>query len=136
MMSGAEQDNWTITLTSSYTVKLTDSMTASSSQQQLQVWAESSLNDVNSNLWIWNVNFVNSTFFYYWVNTGGGSGPRGHLDCVNGLVYVVVTSTSIEFIGTSSVTETIPFQNLVQIQTINYGGTFTGGDLVITVSSG
>jgi len=93
------------------------------------------LNDVNSNLWIWNIDYVNSTFFYYEVNTGGGTGPSGHLDCVNGVVYVAVSSTSIEFIGSSTATVKTTFQNLVQIQTVNgNGNNFNGGKLTLTLS--
>lgn len=108
-------------------------MTVTSGNQELNILAESSLNDVNSNLWIWMVEFVNSTYFHYWVNTGGGNGPSGYLNCVNGVVYVVVSSTSIEFIGSTSQTVNVAFQNLVQIQTANWGGNFNSGELNIEI---
>lgn len=133
MMTGQEVDNWATSITSGYTATLTDSMTTSNGQQQLAIWAESSSNDVNSNLWIWNINFVNSTFFYYWVNTGGGNGPQGHLNAVNGVANVVVTSTSIEFIGTNSITINTGLQHVVQIRTENDGSTFNSGNLKITI---
>ena len=102
MMTGNEIDYWDQSVSAGYTVTLNDTMTVTSGTQQLSIWAESSLNDVNSNLWIWNVQFLNSTYFQYKVNTGGGSGPAGSLNSVNGVVYVVVSSTSIEFIGSTS----------------------------------
>jgi hypothetical protein len=80
------------------------------------------------------VTFVNSTYFHYYVNTGGGSGPQGYLHCVNGVVYVVVTSNSIEFIGSTSYTVNVPFQTLVQVQTANYGSdNLTGGKVNLTI---
>jgi len=135
MMAGNEIDYWNQSVSVSYTVTLNDTMSVGAQPDQLGILAESSLNDVNSNLWIWNVNFVNSTFFYYWVNTGGGNGPQGHLNCVNGVAYVVVTNTSIEFIGATSYTVNISFQNLVQIQTSNggNGANFTSGNLNIGI---
>ena len=96
-------------------------MTVTNGDQQLGIWAENST-DLNTQQWIWNVNFINSTFAYYWVNTEGGNGPQGSLNCSNGSVNVVVDSTSIEFIGTSSITINTAFENLGQIQTSNGGG--------------
>ncbi len=133
MMTGAEIDYWDTSASSGYTATLQDTMTVTSGNQQLSVWAESSLNDVNSNLWIWNVEFVNSTYFHYWVNTGGANGPNGYLSCINGVVYVIVSSTSIEFIGATSTTINTSVQSLVQIQTINDGGNFNGGALNIGI---
>jgi len=138
MMTGNEIDYWNVSFSSSYTVTLTDTMSVGAQPDQLGILAESSLNDVNSNLWIWNVNFVNSTFFYYWVNTGAGNGPQGHLNTVDGLVTVAVTSTSIEFIGSGTgqyIVIDTPFQNLMQIQTSNgeNGAAFTSGELSIRI---
>ena len=133
MMTGDEVDYWNQSVSAAYTVTLTDSMTVSSGAQQLGVWAYNSAN-TKTQQWIWNVNFMNSTFAYYWVNTGGGTGPQGHISCINGLVYVVVTNTSVEFIGSSTpVTVPTTFQDLGQIQTQNGGGVFNGGKLSIEI---
>lgn len=135
-MTGEEIDYWNQSVSASYTVTLNDTMTVTSGNQELSIWAESSLNDVNSTLWIWNVEFINSTYFWYWVNSpfGSANGPHGYLNCVNGIVYVVVSGTSIEFTGgVGEVTVSIAFQNLVQIQTQNDGGDFTSGNLNIGI---
>jgi len=139
MMTGSETDNWDVSVSSGYTLTLKDSMTVSSGSQQLGIWAYNSAN-ANTQQWIWNVNYMNSTFAYYWVNTGGGNGPQGHISCVNGEVYVVVTGTSIEFIGSSSATVNTGFQNVGQIQTENGGdgvtsGLFNGGTLQISYTT-
>ena len=134
-MTGDESDYWNVSVSGSYTATLNDTLTVSSGNQELGIWAESSLNDVNSNLWIWSVTFVNSTSFSYWVNTGGGNGPGGTLNCINGVVYVVVSPTSIEFIGSSSKTIDTNFQSLVQMQTFNgESSSFNGGKLIMTLS--
>jgi hypothetical protein len=132
MMTGAEIDYWDVSVSSSYTVTLNDTLTVTSGNQELTIWAENST-DINTQQWIWNIEFMNSTFFYYWANTGGGNGPQGSLNCVNGIVYVVVSNTSIEFIGTSSITINTTFQNLEQIQTQNDGGNFNSGKLNIGI---
>ncbi len=146
MMTGNEIDYWNQTVSSSYTVTLKDTMSVGTQPDQLGIMAESSLNDANSNQWIWNVNFVNSTFFYYWVNTGGGNGPQGHLNTVGGSATVVVTSTYIEFIGSGtgqyyslnysgSYSFNNVFETLAQIQTSNggNGANFTSGNLTIEI---
>ena len=140
MMTGSETDYWSVSVSSGYTLTLQDSMTVSSGSQQLGIWAYNSAN-ANATNWIWNVNYMNSTFAYYWVNTGGGNGPEGYISCVNGIVYVVASSTSIEFIGTSSVTVSTSFQNVVQIVTENGGdgvssGLFNGGTLQMSYTTG
>jgi hypothetical protein len=146
MITGNEIDYWNQTVSAAYTVTLKDTMSVGAQPDQLGILAESSLNDVNSNLWIWNVNFVNSTFFYYWVNTGGGNGPQGHLNTVDGIATVVATSTSIEFIGSGagqyyslSYSGTYSFNNALetieQIQTSNggNGAAFTSGNLALGI---
>ena len=146
MMTGNEIDYWNQSVSASYTVTLKDTMSVGAQPDQLGILAESSLNDVNSNLWIWNVNFVNSTFFYYWVNTGGGNGPQGHLNTVGGIANVVVSTTYIEFIGSGtnqyyfvyyagSNTFNNAFETLAQIQTSNggNGANFTSGSLSIGI---
>ena len=146
MTTGNEIDYWSLSVPASYTVTLTDTMSVGAQPDQLGIMAESSLNDVNSNLWIWNVNFVNSTFFYYWVNTGAGNGPQGHLNSVDGVVNVVVTNAYIEFIGSGagqyytvnylgSYSFNNVFEPLVQLQTSNggNGAAFTSGELNIGI---
>jgi len=139
MTTGSETDIWDISVSSSYTLTLKDSMTVSSGSQELGIWAYNSASASATN-WIWNVNYMNSTFAYYWVNTGGGNGPQGHISCVNGEVYVVVTSASIQFIGSSSATVSTSFQSIAQIQTVNGGdgvtsGLFNGGLLQISYTT-
>jgi hypothetical protein len=87
---------------------------------------------------------VNSTYFKYWVNTGGGNGPSGYLNCDDGTVNVVVTNTYIEFIGgvgqyyyvyySGSYSFNNVFETLEQMQTANFGtDVFTGGNLNIKI---
>jgi hypothetical protein len=140
MVTGSEIDYWNVSISSGYSLTLTDSMTVSNGSQQLGIWAYNSAN-ANATNWIWNVNYMNSTFAYYWVNTGGGNGPQGYISCVNGIVNVVVSSTSIEFIGSSSATVSASFQNIEQIQTENGGdgvtsGLFNGGTLQMSYTTG
>lgn len=123
-------DDWDVSTSGSYTVTLTDSMTVASGSQQLGVWAYSSTTPGSTN-WIWNVNFMNNTFAYYWVNTGGGNGSQGHLTLTNGVLFVAVSSTSITFIGSASVPVTVNIQNVNLIETQNGGGSFNGGELTI-----
>jgi hypothetical protein len=120
---------WNVSVTESYQVTLNDTIKDSTGNQQLSIWAENSI-DVNTQQFIWNVNFVNSTYFFYWANNGTAGGPSnsGYLNCINGVVYVVVSNTSIEFIGSSAVTINMPFQNLEQIQTSDNGNGVTSGD--------
>lgn len=138
-MTGDETDYWDQSVSASYTATLTDTINDPTNDQQLNIWAENSTN-ASTQQFIWNVNFLNSTYFFYWVNTGGGGGPTnsGYMNCINGEIHVVVASTSIEFIGATSVTISVPFQNLAQIQTSNDGngatsGDYTSGDLAIVI---
>jgi hypothetical protein len=136
-------DYWNISVAQTYTVTVNDTIVDSSkpNNQQLSLLAESSLNDVNNNLWIWQVIFMNSTYFYYEVNTGQGNTLYG-ASCINGIVYVVVSNTSIEFIGStanlvyysSSYSFNNVFETLAQIQ-IENGGTdnFTSGNLNVVI---
>ncbi len=138
MITGDWTDYWNVSLTTSYDVTLSDSMTVTRGAQQLGVWAYDST-DLDTQSWIWNVNFMNSTFAYYWVNTGAGNGPHGQLAVTNGVIFVEATSTQITFIsGANSVPVSIAFQNVEQIQTQNMGddktsGIFNGGTLTISV---
>lgn len=132
LMTGDEVDYWNVSIPDSYTnytATLKDTIVDPTNNQQLSIWAENSVN-INTQQFIWYVNFVNSTYFQYWANTGGGGNPSnsGFLNCINGIVYVYVSNTYIEFIGSTEVTVNVAFQNLGQIQTSNSGNGVTSGD--------
>lgn len=127
-------DLWNQTITNAYTAVLNDTMTVSSGNQMLDVEA----------LWqtpapapVWTVTFVNSTSFDFWTYyTNGTVIDSGYnLPCNNGIVHVVVTATQITFTGTSSTVSNVPFQNLIQMVSLNGDGTFNGGTLVITLTT-
>lgn len=132
LMTGDEVDYWNVSIPDSYTTytaTLKDTIVDPTNNQQLSIWAENSTS-LQTQQFIWYVNFVNSTYFQYWANTGGGGNPSnsGFLNCINGVVYVVVSNTYIEFIGSTEVTVNVAFQNLAQIQTSNNGNGVTSGD--------
>jgi len=78
--------------------------------------------------------FQNSSYIYYCTIVSGNAQDWGYLPCANGTVQVVVTNTSITFIGTSSFTSNISFQSLAQIDTTNADGDFTGGEFDMTLA--
>jgi len=100
-------------------------MTVSSGQQWLQVFAYNSTNDTYYDT-SWGVVFVNSTYFMHFY---GNMQDVEYGNCSNGIVTVVVDSNSVTFVGTSSYTNHIGFQNLEQIQTSNGDGDFNGNEL-------
>jgi hypothetical protein len=128
MMANYQRDFWNITMTNPYTVTLNDSMTVSSGNQYLGVWAHNPAGTI-----IWEVEFKNSTYFYYQTLISGGRHDSGYLGCADGNVQVTVNSAKITFVGTSSFTSNQTFENLGQIATINGDGAFNGGKLNIEV---
>ena len=131
-MAAYQADFWNITLTSPYTVDLDDSMTVSSSSQWLSIQANNSTQAQNGA--VWQIYFMNSSSFQYTTfNSNGSTLDRGQLGCNDGVVQVVVTNTTITFIGTTSATSNVPFTNLGQIVTSNGDGYFNGGELKISV---
>jgi hypothetical protein len=129
-MTRPRNDYWNITVTNPYTVKLNDSMTVSSGNQYLMITGLSS-----SIMNVWAVLYQNSTYFQYvtW-NASGNQVDSGWLNCNNGIVQVVVTTTTITFTGTASFTSNIPFQNLGEVWTANSDGAFNGGELYMTLT--
>jgi len=65
---------------------------------------------------------------------GGANYEQGNLFCVNGVIQVVVTQSSLTFIGTSSYSVNMNLQSVEQIQTINGDGHFISGNLLISVT--
>lgn len=129
-MADYQTDFWDITLTSPYTVVLDDSMTVSSGSQWLSVQANNSTQAQNGA--VWQIYFMSSSSFQYTTFRSNGSTlDRGQLGCADGVVQVVVTNTTITFIGTTSATSNVPFPNLGQIVTSNGDGDFNGGELKI-----
>jgi hypothetical protein len=122
MMTGSESDYWDESVSSGYTITLEDSMTVSSGDQYLLISALSGSSTV------WSVLFLTSSTY----QIGGNSTV---FNCVNGLVYVVVNSNSITFIGTTSNTVSATFTSLTQIRTANGDGDFNGGNLEITLTT-
>jgi NO-binding membrane sensor protein with MHYT domain len=122
MMTGSETDYWDVSVSSDYTIALQDSMTVSSGDQWLLISA------LNGGSTVWSVTFLNSTAYQI-----GGSSTV--FSCINGLVYVVVNSNSITFIGTTSNTVSATFTSLTQIRTANGDGDFNGGNLEIALTT-
>ena len=85
----------------------------------------------------WQVYFINSTAFTYVVfdNNGLVISSSNILPCNSGYVQINVASTQITFTATTSYTVNANFQNLNEIQTINNGGVFTGGELDMTLTT-
>lgn len=126
-------DVWNVTVDSNYQVTLIDTMTVSSGNQYLEIDAR---NSTDSGAYIWAVWFKNATYFTYTTYIPGQfSNPQdfGGLNCNNGIVTITVTNTSITFVGSSSFTSHVSFQNLAQIETQNADGNFNGGELNIEV---
>jgi hypothetical protein len=127
-----QTDFWNITMTNPYTVDLEDSMTVSSGSQWLSIQANNSTQTQNRA--VWQIYFMSSSSFQYTTFSSNGSTlDRGRLGCTDGRVQVVVTNTTITFIGTTSATSNIPFTTLGQIATSNGDGDFNGGELKINV---
>ena len=137
-MANHQTDFWNITITNPYTVVLNDTMTVSSGNQLLEIDGVPSGGQGVEGTWapMWIVHFVNNTTFDFFIYATNGSMVNSgyNLPC-SGIVQVVVTATQITVIGTSPVTSNIPFENLVQIVTVNDGGNFNGGHLDITLTS-
>ena len=133
-MANRQTDFWNITVTNPYTVVLTDAMTVSSGNQNLEVDAYSS---PSAQFPAWIVIFVTNATFNFYVYTTNGSiiNSGSYLPCNNGVVQIAVTRTQIAFTGTSPVTSDIPFENLVKIVTFSNGGSFNGGQLDMTLTS-
>jgi hypothetical protein len=130
-MANYQTDSWNITATNPYTVILNDSTTVSGGSQYLNVTCYNSSS--GSGEGIWQIEFINSTYFYYRTFISGVTHDEGHLGCDNGIVQVIVTNTSITFVGTSSFTSYQTFENLGQIIVLNDDGDFNGGELEIDV---
>jgi hypothetical protein len=128
-MANYQTDLWNITITTPYTIILSDSMTVSSGSQYLDIHGVNSSSDPAEG--IWEVEFVDNANFHYRTFISGVTHDSGNLECANGIVQVVVTNTAITFIGTSSATSNVPFTNLGQIATSNGDGDFNGGELKI-----
>jgi hypothetical protein len=123
-------DYWNITATQPYTVLLNDSMTVSSGDQWLTITARSTGNSA----FIWSVIFMNQTYFHYssvFLVAGGYQYDSGYLSCNDGIVYVVVNNTAINYTGTTSHLSNVTFTGVAQIQTENGDGNFNGGELNI-----
>jgi hypothetical protein len=123
-------DYWNLTVTTPYTVTLNDAMTVESGDQYLLVKAGSS----NANIGvIWQVWFVNATYYYYETDVNSQTPNWGYAYCNNGIVRVSVTNAAITFTGTTSTSFNLPFENLDVIFTTNGDGSFNGGNLSINV---
>ena len=137
-MANHQTDFWNITITNPYTVVLNDTMTVSSGNQLLEIDGVPSGGQGVEGTWapLWIVHFVNSTTFDFFIYAANGSMVNSgyNLPC-GGNVQVVVTATQITVKGTSPVTSNIPFENLVQIVTVNDGGNFNGGHLDMILTS-
>ena len=126
-MANYQTDYWNVTAKQPYTVLLNDSMTVSNGDQWLTITAYS------SNVTIWSVQFVNSTYVRY-----SNSNDYGFLHCNDGIVYVTANDTAITYTGTTSYTSSpagVNFPSLAQIQSENGDGSFNSGHLVITLTS-
>jgi hypothetical protein len=129
-MISPSTDYWNLTVTSPYIVTLNDSMTVSSGDQYLIIEGES----YNGNIGvIWQVWFLNATYYHYETDVYGQTPNSGYAYCNNGLVQVSVTNTAIAFIGTTSISFNVPFENLDFVLTRNGDGIFNGGNLSIRV---
>ena len=105
-------------------------MTVTGGNQYLDIWGQGSAG------YVWEVVFVNSTYFQFTAdNVGGANYVQGSLYCTNGIVQVVATQTTLTFVGTSSYQINMDFQSLQQFKTLNGDGNFNSGHLVISVPS-
>jgi hypothetical protein len=106
-MEDYQTDLWNITTTDTYTVTLNDSMTVLSGNQVLDIHGFNN----SAGTWgaTWEVVFLNSSYVYYCTFISGNALDWGNLGCLNGIVQVVVTNTSITFVGTSSFTSNLTF---------------------------
>ena len=126
-MANYQTDYWNVTAKQPYTVSLNDSMTVLSGEQWLTITA------YGSNVIIWSVQFINSTYIRY-----SNSNDYGFLHCNDGIVYVTVNDTAISYTGATSYTSSpagVNFPSLAQIQTENGDGNFNGGHLDMTLTS-
>jgi hypothetical protein len=130
-MANYQTDFWNISLTSSYVVVLNDSMTVLNGSQYLDITGHNSSS--GSTEGVWEVEFINSTYFHYCTFISGVTHDSGNLGCPNGIVQVSVTNVSIMFAGISSFTSNQTFENLGKITTVNDDGNFNGGELGIDV---
>lgn len=121
MMTGSEIDYWNVSVSSGYTITLTDTMTVSNGSQYLLVSA------FNGGSTVWSVTFLTSKTY----QIGGNSTV---FNCINGVVYVVVNSNSITFIGATSYKVPATFTSLTTIRTANGDGNFNSGNLKITLT--
>ena len=130
-MANGSKDLWNVTTTDPYTVILNDSMTVTSGEQWLQIFCYNSTNNSYYDT-SWGMAFVNSTYFMHFY---GNMQDIEYDNCSNGVVTVVVDSNSITFIGTSTYTNYVDFQNLAQIQTSNGDGDFNSQELDVTLTT-
>jgi hypothetical protein len=127
---GPGTDCWNLTVSSPYVVILNDSMIVSSGDQYLIVEGES----YNGNIGvIWQVWFLNATYYRYVTDVYGRTPNSGYAYCSNGLVQVSVSSAAITFTGTTSISFDAPFENLDFVLTRNGDGSFNGGKLSINI---
>jgi len=123
-------DYWNLSEISSYIATLNDSMTVSSGDQYLIIEGES----YNGNIGvIWQVWFLNATYYHYETDVYGQTPNSGYAYCNSGLVQVSVSSTAITFTGTTSISFNVPFENLDFVLTRNGDGSFNSGNLSINV---
>ena len=129
-MVNYQTDYWNNTITNPYEVTLNDSMTVSSGYQWLSITA------YGTSSLVWSVVFINQTYCQCVTAIPGAGGyhdDNGFLNCNNGLVQVVVSSTAITYIGTTTHVVSVGFTGLASVQTLNDDGTFNGGELDMTL---
>jgi hypothetical protein len=109
-------------------------MTVSNGNQLLEI---DGVGNLTSSTPTWSVVFLdNATFNFFTYDTNGNIVDSGYsLSCDNGFVQVTVTSTQITFTGTVPTVSNVPFETLLQIATLNDGGSFNGGELDMTLST-
>jgi len=131
-LANYEADSWNISVSQEYTFVANNTLTVSSGIQLLGITAQNSQNAYP----IWYISYYNTTYFLVdvWYNESNFYQDFGY--CDNGVVSVVVNSTSITFTGTSQIVVTgVNFTHLDLIVTTNDDGAFNGGQVNYTIIS-
>lgn len=135
LMEGEEIDQWVLfpSIVIPYTVSLNNSIVDTSGLANLIVFS----GNWNMGGAGWAVFFFNSySFVYYTWDENGNQIDNGGLLCSsNGGVEVIVTSSTVTFVGTTTFISNVSLPNLIEIDTLNDGsGVFVSGELDIVIS--
>ena len=136
LTSGDYYDLWNTTVNCSYNITFIDHLTVDSGSQYLDIFALNSSYGTVNQWYIWEVSYIDENDFLVTIdNLGGANYAQYEFEDYNGVVSLLVNSTSIEIVAEPNLHVIVPmsFQTIHAIQSKNDDGSFNGGQLNIYI---